>query len=375
MTKLASLEELDARLRALPLTIILQKDDERAVRRLEALRLPLPARVAPRTGQHFRRLTLRGAASAIAVTAILAFGVNLAAAYYAPSYGRALADAPGIGPVSVGLLHFTGLDASDLTVVHDSTTSGGHTIELVAGYADGLRTVLFVRVDGRGVSVDPKRLFGTSPGDYGVAIESISLTDQFGHSYALQAGAQTGNVLTFQPLVWPASQVGGRLTLHVGAIVPEWLIGPSQPTPAVNGDWTLRATLFSESVHKLALPAPIHSDLADYRITSIQSSGTTLTIHWTITGPAVGMVDALWRGGAQNPGMHSADYEHLMQGYFHAQLFDVAGNLMGFHDWGITFASPAVGEMTAFIPGPGRYRLQLGDAVTAPDQQPWITVP
>lgn len=375
MTNLASLDELDARLRALPPTLTLQNDDERAVRRLEALPLPLPARVAVWKGRPSHRFTLRRAAWALAVTAILTFGMNLAAAYYAPSYGRALADAPGVGPVSVGLLHFTGLDLSDLTVVHDSTTSGGHTIELVAGYADGLRTVFFVRVDGRGVSVDPKQFFGTSPGDYGVAIESISLTDQFGHSYALQAGAQTGNVLTFQPLVWPASQVGGRLTLHVGAIVPEWLIDPSDPTPAVNGDWTLRATLFSESVHKLVLPAPIHTDLADYGITSIQSSGITLTIDWTITGPAVGMVDALWRSGAQNPGMHSADYEHLMQGYFHAQLFDVAGNVMGYRDWGITFASPTVGEMTAFIPGPGRYRLQLGDALTAPDEQPWITVP
>lgn len=373
MTNLASLDELDARLRALPATLTLQNDDERAVRRLEALRLPLPAKVGVRTGRPSRRFTLQNAARGLAVTAILTFGVNLAAAYYAPSYGRALADAPGVGPVSVGLLHFTGLDSSDLTVVHDSTTSGGHTIELVAGYADGLRTVFFVRVDGKGVSVDPKQ--EPSPGDYGVAIESISLTDQFGHSYALQAGAQTGNVLTFQPLVWPASKVGGRLTLHVGAIVPEWLIGPSDPTPAVNGDWTLRATLFSESVHKLALPAPIQTDLADYRITSIQSSGTTLTIHWTISGPAVAMVDALVQAGAQNPPAPSADYQRLMQDYFHAQLFDAAGKLMGFRDWGIIFASPTVGEMTAYIPGPGRYRLQLGDALSAPDEQPWITVP
>lgn len=373
MTKLASLEEVDARLRALPATMILPKDDERAVRRLEVLDLPSPARVATPTRRHTRIGSLRFVASALAVTAILALGVNLAAAYYAPSYGRALADTPGVGPVSAGLLQFTGLGTSDLVAVHESAVSGGHTVELVAGYADGLRTVFFVEVDGRGLSGDPKA-FGQSPGDYGVAIDSISLTDQFGHRYPLQAGAQTGNVLTFEPLVWPASQVGARLTLHMGAIVPEWLISPSRPTPAVNGDWTLRATVFSEPVHNLALPAPIHTDLAAYRITSIQSSGTTLTIHWTISGPAVGMVDDLWR--ARGPdGKPSADYTRLQQDYFHAQLFDAAGKLMGFRDWGITFASPAVGEMTAFIPGSGRYRLQLGDALTAPDEQPWITVP
>jgi hypothetical protein len=42
--------------------------------------------------------------------------------------------------------------------------------------------------------------------------------------------------------------------------------------------------------------------------------------------------------------------------------------------WGITFTKPASGEITVFIPGPGRYRIQLGGALTA-DQQRWIVVP
>lgn len=372
MTTTASAEEVDARLRSLPSTMILDKDDERAVRRLEALAFPAVGTRALVVEPRSRRKRLRFVAPALTVTAILAIIVNLVVAYYAPSYGRALADAPGIGPVSARLLHFTGLDALDLTAVHESALSGGHTIELVAGYADGLRTVLFLQVDGRGLPGDPKQ--GPSPGDYGVDSDAVSLTDQFGHSYPLQRGAQIGYVLTFDPLVWPTAQVGARLTLHVGAIVPEWLIGPSE-SPSVEGNWTVRATLFSEPLHTLALPAPIHAGLADYTFTSIKSSGRTLSIYWTISGTAVGMVDDLLRAGAQNPVRPSADYTHLLQGYFHAQLFDAAGKLMGFRDWGITFSSPVVGEMTAFIPGPGRYRLQLGDALTAPGEQPWITVP
>src|SRR6476646_10849099 len=114
MTALASLEEVDARLRSLPATMILDKDDERAVRRLEVLALPAVGKPPLVVERHTRHKRLRFVAPALTVTAILAIIVNLAAAYYAPSYGRALADAPGIGPVSASVLQLTGLDASDL---------------------------------------------------------------------------------------------------------------------------------------------------------------------------------------------------------------------------------------------------------------------
>jgi hypothetical protein len=44
-------------------------------------------------------------------------------------------------------------------------------------------------------------------------------------------------------------------------------------------------------------------------------------------------------------------------------------------DWGITYTKPAAGEITVFIPGPRRYRIQLGGALTADDLQRWIEVP
>jgi hypothetical protein len=46
-------------------------------------------------------------------------------------------------------------------------------------------------------------------------------------------------------------------------------------------------------------------------------------------------------------------------------------------DWGYEFPTnePAAGHMTAFVPGPGRYRLQFGDALTGMGDQRWIVVP
>src|SRR5438045_9779143 len=86
-----------------------------------------------------------------AVTAALALLViaNGAAAYYAPRYGQALAQVPLVGGISAKLLEFSGVTASKVTVVNDSSTSSGHTVRLVAAYADGLRTVVFVAIDGR----------------------------------------------------------------------------------------------------------------------------------------------------------------------------------------------------------------------------------
>ena len=45
-------------------------------------------------------------------------------------------------------------------------------------------------------------------------------------------------------------------------------------------------------------------------------------------------------------------------------------------EWGFEFPTnkPAAGHMTAFVPGPGRYRIQLGDALTSLDDQRWIIV-
>jgi len=373
MTPMPSVEEVEERLRALNTTAALTAEDARAVARLQVLRFPIVSPVVSRTAS----ARFRSGRTVAAIAAILALVMlaNLGAAYYAPSYGRALADAPGVGPVSGRILQFVGLNDRDVTVFNATATSSGHTVRLIAGYADGLRTVLFLDVDGRGLTGNPKS-FGMSPGDYAIGLEGLTMTDQFGHGYALARGDQTVVALTFEPLAWPASQVGARLTLHVSAIQAEWLLAPGSDAD-LKGDWTLHATLISAPAHRLAVPAPVQTAEADYTFTSLQASETTLIVQWSVSGAALDKVNSLWMQRPSPPTARDPEFDKLMQGYFSTRLFDAAGKPMTMWDWGYEFPTnkPGAGHMTAFVPGPSRYRLQFGDALTGLDEQRWIVVP
>ena len=231
---------------------------------------------------------------------------------------------------------------------------------MVAGFADGLRSVLFVSVDGKGVNDDPKG-YGMNPGEY--ALSEYTVTDQFGHTYEGNL-LSTANLISLQPLVWPASKVGARLTLHVTSLEALWL----RKYNSLPGDWTLHATLVAEPAHTLPLPAAVHSPQASYTFTSIRSSATTLVIKWTVDGP---ILDTITRFRATN-----RDEEMVLEReYFWPQVFDTSGHPVQLEDFGTTFTKPATGEINVFIPGPGRYRIQLGEALTTDDQQRWIAVP
>lgn len=355
MTQLASLEEIDERLRGLPETLVLDSEDSRTMARIVELRVPAKPEVKTKV---VRRALVR--LGAVAMTVAIVILVNMVAAYYAPTYSRALADAPGIGGPSSKILAAFGLNADDVTAINDSANSSGHTLRLAAGYADGLRTVLFMSVDGKGLEGNPKG-FGMNPGDYGLG--SFALTDQFGHTY-VPNGVGTPNMIPFTPLAWPASSVGARLALHVTSIEALWLGG----TGEVQGDWTLHATLVASPAHALPLPGPVRTPQASYTFTSIRSTATTLSIRWTVDGPILDEVTKL-RATNRDEEMQ------LEREYFWPQVLDASGRQVQLSDWGITFTTPATGEITVFIPGPGRYRIQLGDALSAGDLQRWIVVP
>lgn len=359
MTLQPSIEEVELRLRTLPAAGELRPADQRALTRLEEFEW----RREPRSRKTLARPRIF--ASAVAALVLVAL-LNVIAAYFAPRYSGALADAPGIGPISGRVLGAMGLDSGNISAIGDSSTSSGHTLKLAAGYADGLRTVLFVSVDGKGLSGDPKK-YGTQPGDYGLSPDA-TLTDQFGHSYD-PSGVTGPTDLSFQPLAWPASQVGARLTLHVTALEAVWLMVAGEPS-TVSGDWTLHVTLTSAPAHNIALPQAVKSDRAVYTFTSITASETSIVIHWTVSGPASDEMRSFGGGTPPPP-------DDLSRDYFMPQLFDARGTLMQSSDWGYTWpkTGPALGEMTAFIKGPGRYRIQLGAAVVGPDAQRWIDVP
>jgi hypothetical protein len=70
------------------------------------------------------------------------------------------------------------------------------------------------------------------------------------------------------------------------------------------------------------------------------------------------------------------DQEHrLILDYFSPKLFDTRGQEMPIDMYSTTFENPARSEFDGYVPGPGRYRLQLGDALTASEDRVWIVVP
>ena len=342
-------DELDLRLRRLSSSAVLRPADQRAIARLE-----IPA-VSPRR----RSPELFAVAAGVLLVAIVL--ANVIGAYYAPRYQLALADS-GVGPISKKVLGAFGLNDANVTSVGDSATSSGHTVSLAAGYADGLRTVLFLSIDGRGLSGDPKG-FGMNPGDYG--INTVKTTDQFGRIYGYGTGVTGPNELLYEPLPWPASAVGARLTVHITALDALWLRGA---TP-IAGNWTLHATLISSAAHVIALPAPIHMSQADYLFTGITASETELVMHWT--------VDSLLNDQFRNPPSGTAILNPVanpvVQQYFTPRVYDAGGRQLQMQDYGYTWpkTGPALGDMTVFIIGPGRYRIQLGEAV----ESRWVLVP
>ena len=369
MTQRDSLEEVDARLRSLPATLTVSPDDSQAIAWLDTVRVHHESR-------HRRPVRL---ALALAVALAVIVVSNLGAAYYSPRYGRALAEAPIVGAVSGRMLQAVGLNDRNVTLVNDASVASGHEVRLVGGYADGLRTVLLVEIDGKGLTGDPKA-YGLHPGEYGLGYDGLTLTDQFGHTYN-ESGVGGPTDISLEPLVWPASTFGARLTLHVTNLQALWLMGPGSKDVRVGGSWTLHATLVAEGVHSLALPAPIRTTNAVYKFTSVQATATNVRIHWTISGAPNEQMHGLIDGyNGTNPVTAAGSQEQqrqLSQAYFFPRLFDAAGKEMLASDWGTEYpkGQSALGDLNVFIHGPGPYRLQLGNALPRADDQRWIQVP
>jgi hypothetical protein len=379
-SKALDIEEIEERLRSLPATATLRDEDAWTLEKLDRFEIPARGRAGymPRAvpRPQLKNLTVL---AAILVMVVLA---NLPAVYFAPRYGRALADTPGIGNISGRFLQAVGLSPGDVTLVGDSSTSAGHTLKLEAAYADGVRTVLFVSIDGKGLSGNPKE-YGPKPGDWGISYDGMTLSDQFGHSYDAR-GMGGPTLIQFQPLGWPASDVGARLTLHITGLWAQWKAiekGPntvSDPEEyAVHGDWYLHATVVSQPAHTIASPAPVRTPAVVYTFTSIVASGTTLVVHYTIAGPVNDRLQQAW-AAADRSKPPSPEYQRLQEGYFSPRVYDAQGHELQMEGYGAEWpkeGGAAKADATVFIPGPGRYRIQLAAALADPEQQRWIVVP
>jgi hypothetical protein len=215
------------------------------------------------------RLTLSRAAAL--VVAILL--VNLVAAYFAPRYGQALADAPFMGGVTSPVLRFSGLDGSQITHLDVSATSSGHTIKVVGAFADTERTVLLLEVDGKP--------HGWPMKEAACCYAEGTLVDQFAleyqHIYSPDAMA-----MTFAPLAGPASRLGARLKLHITS-----LQGLRPEFQRVGGDWSLNVTLIQQAGKVLPVPDPVTANGITYTLKSVHLSGMQLHIDFSLSGQPV----------------------------------------------------------------------------------------
>jgi hypothetical protein len=366
MNPVSAPDELERRLSALPTSLRVSAGDARAIASLQALRVTA---IRPRAHPPQRL------AAGLAIAAIAIVAANFAVAYYAPTYGQALAAAPILGGIAQPLLQVTGITQANAVALNGSATSNGHTVQLVAGYADGLRTVILLEIDGRGLTGKPK-LFGSHPGDFSIAAGDATLADQFGHVYS-QRGGPGPTVLEFEPLVWPASKVGARLTLHITGLQKYWLLGPPPPTTdtALSGDWTLHATMIAAAMHDLALPAPVRTSDGVFSVTLLRFTGSELVIHWPVTGPINDQMDRAQYGSGA-PGW-TPSLEQLSRRFFGLALFDSSGTPAATTTGSGGEWNPGIfrGETTVMITHPGRYRMQLAEGLAAPADQRSITVP
>lgn len=276
--------------------------------------------------------------------------VNLVAAYFAPRYGQALADAPIVGGVAAPVLRYSGLDASQITSLNVSATSSGHTIKLVGGYADTERTVLLMEFDGK-----PLRVPSKSNQDPCCFAEG-TLVDQFALEYS-RVPSSDQQAATFEPVRGLAARVGARLMLHITILHTN---GPEVAT----GDWRLPVTLFQQPGKVLAVPGPVTANGIIYTIKSVRLSGTQLSIQFYLSGPRI---EEYRKQGMPNTA-ESAGPEGFYQKYVAPSLVDSQRHPASFRGSNMTMPKqgPASGGLTVVVLAPGQYTLTFGNSPGGP---------
>ena len=290
-------------------------------------------RSAARPGR--RRLVI-----AIAMVPLVMLIVTAIAAYFAPAFSQALADAPIAGRVAGPVLRQFGLASVEdrVSSFGDRSTSSGYTIELIAGYADSSRTVLFLRATPAARVVPVFR---------GVA----ALHDQFGREYRWTgafANSETGDAaITFVPIEGPASRLGARLTLTLSQ-----LEDPNAGQPVtITSTWELHGTLLPDEGRDLAAPERGALGSATFTFTKARALPAALLVEALITGATM-----------------SELYERIPDGLkgrpvFTVRLIDPTGREHPFLSGGGGGGSGATNQLALQwlweITGSGRYELVL----------------
>jgi hypothetical protein len=243
------------------------------VRRLATLKVPVDAAAVTRHVLAAPRPKPRGASTRLRVLVmvpLVLLALAGAASYYAPVFAEALADAPIAGSISGPMLREFGLAGVPhrVSMFGDKTTSAGYTAELVGGYADAGRTILFVRVD------PPARILNR--------FGEVTLTDQFGRTYfmvGMTSDVATGeNAMLFKPIDGLAANVGARL--HVAFTAIEQGLAPS--STAIAGRWELTATLAVDEGRDLPMPEAMQLGAARLEFTRVRALPVGVLVEYTI---------------------------------------------------------------------------------------------
>jgi hypothetical protein len=217
------------------------------------------------------------------VVIALVVAVNSVATYLVPVYADALGHMPGVGD----FLRWSGLSARDLTTVDVGTDHDGVRLHVAAAYADENRTVIFLDVSG------PRTATGSG------GFPEMTLTDQFGHTYAETAagwgikgapqprsGDDVPGYTVFTPITGAAVGAGARLTLAAH----NFQLGggnKAQQPASLTGTW---AVSFIVERHPAARtswhPATIAGATYTFGHVTI-TSGSLVEIAWRAAGPAV----------------------------------------------------------------------------------------
>lgn len=295
---------------------------DRLEARLRELDVAAPdaGRVSARVLGRQARQTRRGFPRLVTVPVALALLVALIA-YFVPAADLAVADK---APWSGELLQWAGLvGARDhITAVNSSATSSGYRLTLTGAYADSKRTVLLMHAE-------PAIEFPTLP----------TITDQFARTYRTSGGSS--NMLTgdfdieFEPLAWPDSMTGARITLHIAQLET-----PSHEV--VNGTWDVTAALPVEEARSMRAPAPGDLGPAHFRFLSVSYTTASIEVDIEVTGASPEDLSRIVPNGAKG------------QPALYIEVIDESGQVVGGG-----FGGPNPISVTGFRTAGSRYLIRV----------------
>ncbi len=242
------------------------------------LETPDPGRISARA-LTTRRKARRAKLIRVPAVGLGVIALAVAVLYFVPATAAVLAGTP----IGGDLLREAGLAgaAGRVTAVGAMADSSGFRLTLVGAYADSTRTVLLMR-SSPAITPDAQAV----------------LTDQFGRTDPMQSGyadARTGDlILQFDPLGWPNSVIGARLTLHISQVksfyydasASDWKVGPP-----VAGDWTTRATLGVDEGASLVAPSAGQVGGAECTFGAARSSDATIVVDIYMHGVTPAQLD------------------------------------------------------------------------------------